>query len=276
MDAQRYTVTIHAAAPGTPIRGDSGLGEVDISAMQRSVPGHVFYSTYDGNVRRSWGFAPIEHGEIVGAGKPFEDDIDQYVDPFYERTMEISREQYDKLNDFGGEPASFGFDLTYKDVRNNCVDFTWAALNHAGIQRTERTFGSEKAHGVDGKLNFLPSHAPADIRTIADPMPGSDLNGEVNRPLPEMKWWQIPLSEAERVPTAELDDPFDRLYAATVANDDQAFEQVAQDYLKSADGQAFLASGREFNQQQEQAQAQAEQAQAQAQAPAAPAMQMSM
>lgn len=39
MDARRYTVTIYAAAPGTPVRADYGPAAVDVSAMDKSVPG---------------------------------------------------------------------------------------------------------------------------------------------------------------------------------------------------------------------------------------------
>jgi hypothetical protein len=42
-----------------------------------------------------------------------------------------------KAHDYGTQPLKNGFDLSYKDARNNCVDFTWSALNHANIKRTE-------------------------------------------------------------------------------------------------------------------------------------------
>lgn len=271
MDGKKYTLTVFAAAPGTWVHHQDAGGKDHFS---RSVPGHVYYETSDGIDRHSWGFAPIESGAIYGPGRPQEKDADEYIDPMYERTMEISREQFDKLNEFGVRPERFGFDLTYKDIRNNCVDYTWVALNHAGIQRTHGHIGHLEPHGVDGKLSYLPILTPNDFRTIPDPVPGSDLNKEVSRGLPKRDWTQTPFGTFDRPLTSVTDDPFERLYAATVANDDKAFDRVAQDYLQSADGQAFLASGREFNQQQEQAQAQ--QAQAQAQAPAAPAMQMSM
>ena len=275
MDRKRYTVTIHAAAPGTPLRGELDPIDTDTSKMERSVPGHVFYSTYDGVDRESFGFAPIKHGELNGPGKRFENDHTQYVDPFYSRTMEVSKEQFDKLNEFGNDAAAYGFDMTYKDFRNNCVDYTWAALNHAGIQRTDRRFGASEAKGVDGKLNYLPSHAPEDIRTIRDPMPGSELNTETTNPLPSKAWWQIPLSDVERQPSLDQGDPFDRLVAAAKAGDDKAFDAVGEDFLQSYEGKDFLETGLEHNRQQEIAdQALAQQQQQQQQE--APAMAMSM
>lgn len=120
----------------------------------------MFYTTSDGSEPASYGFAPIEHGQVIGPGQVSRTDRDDYENPSYARTMEISREQFEALNAFGDAPDEFGFDKTYKDVRNNCVDFTWAALNHAGIQRTHGHIGHLTPHGVDGKLSYLPSLAP--------------------------------------------------------------------------------------------------------------------
>lgn len=273
MDNRRYTVTIHAAAPGTPIRGDRGAAAVDISAMDRSITGHVFYTITDGVEKKSWGFAPESHGDINGPGRPFNDDDKRYMDPFFERTMEISKDQYDKLYEFGPNPDRFGFDLTYKDIRNNCVDYTWAALNHAGIQRTHGHIGHLEPHGVDGKHSYLPILTPNDFRTIRDPVPGSDLNKEISRELPKRDWMQAPFGTFDRPLTTVSNDPFERLYAATVANDDKAFETIGQEYLQSPEGQAFLQAGQEANRQQDLA---LQQAQAQAQAQQGPVMSMTM
>lgn len=239
--------------------------------MERSVPGHVFYAISDGVARESWGFAPVKHGDIIGPGRSFDDDERRYVDPFFERTMEISKDQYEKLHEFGSEPDRFGFDLTYKDIRNNCVDYTWAALNHAGIQRTHGHIFHLEPHGVDGKYTYLPILTPHDFRSIRDPVPGSDLNKEVLRDLPKRDWTQALFGTFDRPLTAVSDDPFERLYAAAVASDDKAFDKVGQEYLQSAEGQAFLQSGQEANRQQ----ALAEQ-QAQAQVQQGPVMSMTM
>ncbi|QWT19048.1 hypothetical protein KPL74_15005 [Bacillus sp. NP157] len=236
----------------------------------------MYYETSNGVDRHSWGFAPIEHGSVYGMGEPQKDDANQYVDPMYERTMEISRDQYEKLNAFGEDPSRYGFDLMYKDIRNNCVDYTWAALNHAGIQRTHGHLGHLEQHGVDGKLSYLPILAPNDFRTIPDPVPGSDLNNEVTRDPPAREWSQAPFGSFQREAAVSHDDPFERLYAATAANDDKSMNEVAQDYLQSTEGQDFLESGRDFNRQQELALQQSmEQAQQQAQQQA-PVMSMSM
>jgi hypothetical protein len=269
MDAKRYTVTVFAAAPGTWIHKSEDGKDI----FSRSVPGHVYYETSDGKDPHSWGFAPVEHGSLYGPGIPQTNDANEYIDPMYERTMEISKDQFDALNDFGKHPEQFGFDPMYKDIRNNCVDYTWAALNHAGIQRTHGHLGHLEQHGVDGKLSYLPADTPNDFRTIKDPVPGSDLNTEKTRDPPQHEWWQALLGASEMRAEFSQDDPFERLYAATVANDDKSFDKVGQDYLQSQDGLAFLQSGQEANRQQAMAE---QQAVDQAQVQQGPVMRMTM
>lgn len=268
MGSKRYTVTVHVANPGTPMNSDNVPLMNEDGSRATSVPGHMFYTTDDGHHHvKSYGFAPKHHGSIIGEGYRSKTDNVDYENPRYSRTMEISRQQFDVLNEFGNAPEKFGFDMTYKDVRNNCVDFTWAALNHAGIQRTHGHLGHLENHGVDGKLGYLPALVPADVQTIRDPIPGSDLNKEIFRKLPAKAWWQIPLSPPEmdsrspKIGVITDIDPFERLYAATVANDDKTFEAVGQEYLQSQEGQAFLQVGQEANRQQDLAvqQAQAQQ-----------------
>ena len=48
----------------------------------------------------------------------------------------------------------------------------------------------------------------------------------------------------------EQGDSFDRLVAAAHAGDDNAFDDVGRDYLRSYEGQDFLQNGLEHNQQQ--------------------------
>lgn len=137
MDKQNYTVTIVIAAPGTPLYEDGKQQMVD-GEPASSAPGHMFFIIDDGNGKpTSYGFAPINHGEMNGPGKIYNSDSKEYHNPAYSRTIEISKEQYEKLQKFGEEPEKLGFDKEYRDVRNNCVDFTWAALNHAGLHRNK-------------------------------------------------------------------------------------------------------------------------------------------
>jgi hypothetical protein len=196
MDKDRYTVTVYAAAPGTP------LVQEDLGAT--STPGHMYYSTQlNGGQQESYGFAPIKHGSIDGPGHVVRNDVQNYKDPLYSRTMEISKDQYDKLNDYGHHARENGFDLDYKDARNNCVDFTWSALNHANIKRTE----PDKSQGAiekEGPGALKPSHNVDALKSIKDPIPNSELNTEHSNPMPKNRsMLQKLLSEENR----GLEDP---------------------------------------------------------------------
>ncbi|MGL4767389.1 MAG: hypothetical protein ACRCV6_04845 [Formosimonas sp.] len=181
-----YTATIYVAAPGTPLK-DGGT----------SLPGHVYYSISDGTNEYSYGFAPIKHGSIYGQGHIVKDDVEQYKDPIYSRTMEISSEQYNKLNEFGQNPSKYGFDMTYAGTWNNCVDFTWKGLNHAGLHY--RTLGLIERKEYEGSLK--PTHNVHDIKEISAPYPNSPLNGEHSNPWPKRTGIQLLLSEANNLPS---------------------------------------------------------------------------
>ncbi len=203
MPDQKYTVTVYAAAPGTPLMDETGKQLVDKQGKpETSVPGHMFYVTSDGTNRISNGFAPVTQGNVDGPGKIYHTEEREYSNPLYSRTMEISKDQYDKLNEFGQDPKKFGFDMSYKDVRNNCVDFTWAALNHANIkQQNHADIGPPgisirvplPGHAED-KTSLRPAENVSDIKSIKDPVPGSPLNKEHTNPMPHQNLEQWLLS----------------------------------------------------------------------------------
>ena len=167
----------------------------------------------------------------MGQGKPQFEDINTYLNPAYTRTLEITEEQYGKLRDFGRNPEAFGFDLYYKDARNNCVDFTWAGLNHAGLQRTDSfdlantlTFVAPAAgliaqqvpdirqrsdRAVDDKESFRPMRNIEAVDSIAPPFPDSPLNKTERNPIPEQNWKQKALAEADG-PARDARDPHHR------------------------------------------------------------------
>lgn len=221
MDKQHYTVTIIIAAPGTPLY-DEGQQQTKDGIPVTSGPGHMFFVTSDGKQSTSYGFAPITHGQTNGPGEIYNSDADEYHKPAYSRTMEISKEQYDKLQQFGREPEKLGFDKHYKDVRNNCVDFTWAALNHAGLHRNK----SIDVNGLlgpgagqllpdvriplpvegSGKDAYRPLRNIHGVESIEAPFPDSPLNKEVRHPLPaDRSIRQHILSDQQQAPS--LQDP---------------------------------------------------------------------
>jgi len=190
---KRYTLTVYVAAPGTPLLLSKGTSNA----------GHVYYSIDDGTAANSYGFAPAKHGESSGPGKVFYSDAKDYKDPYYSRTMEIDKAQYEKLKEFGKDPAKYGFSMEYGGATNSCVDFTWGALNHAGLHR--RTARGIEDKSFEGELR--PLENVDDIKSITAPMPGSDLNKEHHNAKPEQLWWQKAISDAglpgEQVPQQE-------------------------------------------------------------------------
>lgn len=227
----RYTLSIHIAAPGTPLL-EGGKPKIDpeTNKQETSLPGHMFYSLQKNDeMPESFGFAPKAPGQLRGQGERKTDDINTYLNPVYIRTLEVTQEHYAKLHAFGSDPTAFGFDLYYQDVRNNCVDFTWAGLNHAGLRRTEsidlaNTMGPSLAgivaqHApdvrkrtdqfVDDKENFRPMRNRDAVDSIAPPLPDSPLNKTERNPTPERNLGQWLLSEAQTRPQ-DARDPHHR------------------------------------------------------------------
>jgi hypothetical protein len=190
MDDGKYTVTVYVAAPGTPLVKENAPGIT-------SGPGHMFYTTSNGrDTTQSFGFAPVQHGSMDGPGTISDKDNVNYKDPLYSRTMEVSKSQYEKLNEFGQNPEKFGFNKYYQDARHNCVDFTWAGLNHAGIERQNHAdiglTGLPIGLSVrlplpghsEGKSAFRPAENVDDVKSIKDPVAGSHLNSSHSNPMP--------------------------------------------------------------------------------------------
>ena len=180
--ADRYTLSVYVVAPGTPLRTGG-----------TSAAGHVYYSISNGLETTSYGFAPIAHGAVSGPGEVGNRDVEDYKAPFYVRTMEISKEQYGKLRDFGAKPDEFGFNKQYNGASNSCIDFTWGALNHAGLHRTNLVFMQDR--DFEGSLKPLSNQQY--IRSIRAPYPDSELNKEERNLMPERTFLQRFISEQD-------------------------------------------------------------------------------
>jgi len=206
-----YTLTIHIADKGTPLLNPD---DRTWDGEKTSRSGHMWYSIQDGNGNeRSFGFAPAEEGKGIGsvAGAVTDRDNDIYYKPRHERTMEITEEQYNKLMAFGenGMNGKWGdmeigrtmitgkmrtFDQTYFAPSNSCVDFTWAALKSAGLER-QRTMmvepwieiivpGKEAIPtGYDGEI--LPISNVSKVEQIIAPIPDSPHNSIHKGPSPK-------------------------------------------------------------------------------------------
>ena len=217
MDKPRYIVDIVIAAPGTPLLDpvtQQPLRNPD-GSPQTSGPGHMFYVLRaPGKDPASYGFAPIEHGSMNGPGDIVDSDAKTYKNPHYTRSLEITEAQYNKLRAFGDDPVAHGFSKHYADVRHNCVDFTWDALNHAGIQRKHsldvNSIGGPVGQllpdvriplGIQsqGKDGYRPLRNIHGVDSIEPPFPNSELNRTTTHPLPERTLKQHLLSEVDNV-----------------------------------------------------------------------------
>ncbi|WP_313439332.1 XVIPCD domain-containing protein [Stenotrophomonas sp.] len=176
----KYTATIYVAAPGTPLL-----------AGGTSAAGHVYFKVAHGKDETSFGFAPIEHGVTTGPGMVYNNDAEQYEKPYYQRTIEISKEQYEKLREFGAKPGEHGFNTSYHGLDNSCIDYTWGALNHAGLHRTNLLFMQDK----DFEGGLKPLTNVEYIRSIRAPFPDSELNTEHYNKMPERTLMQRIISE---------------------------------------------------------------------------------
>ena len=192
MDKQdkHYTATIYVAAPGTPLALSGGT----------SAAGHAYYSVADGQVENSYGFAPAKHGQSSGPGKVYYEDVNDYKNPYYSRTIEITKAQYDKLQEFGKDPAKYKFDMEYSGASNSCIDFTWGGLNHAGLHRQSLLGIGDKSH--EGALKPLDN--VRDIKSIEAPFPKSELNKEQQNELPKRTPLQWLISEQQPTTPSSL------------------------------------------------------------------------
>ena len=177
----RYTLTIYVAAPGTPtLKG----GEKDTSTV-----GHVYYSISDGNRQMGWGFAPTSSFPIW-KGKVVNNEFNIYQNPVLERTMEITKKQYDALKDFGLHPDKHGFNSSfYNAFSNSCVDFLYTALKEGDIYH-KQVYGNDITGLVDHEGAIRVPRNIKELKDISNPIPHSPLNKTIERPLPKQSWSQ--------------------------------------------------------------------------------------
>ncbi|WP_181259230.1 calcium-binding protein [Pseudoduganella armeniaca] len=151
------TVTINIAGRGT------GLANGTTSSV-----GHMWYELSNGGKTESFGFAPNEahHGIPFAPGEVYYNDSSNYQGRDATRTIEISDAQYNAMRDFGYNPEGGGFSKFYNGLGNSCIDFTWAALEKAGLNPS----------GFDGDI--WPTHNIDDVNNIGkekpEPAPGGD------------------------------------------------------------------------------------------------------
>lgn len=203
----RYTLTIYTAAPGTPLKS---------TPNEPSAAGHMWFAITErkadgADKEKSYGFGPNEHG-MSGPGHVATTDGDEYIDPYYARTIEITKQQYEKLLDFGntalkGEDKYFS--LYYNGASNSCIDFTNSALRFAGLnpirskalRPTNPDPYPTEDKEYEGALKVL-DNIP-EIKNIPAPSPNSELNGERYNKMPKRTVLQHLLSQQNSVPVSD-------------------------------------------------------------------------
>ena len=172
----RYTLTIYVAAPGTPMIKN---GEKSTSSV-----GHVYYGISNGKDKMGWGFAPTVSSPIW-KGRVVEKEYDIYREPVLERTMEITKQQYDSLKAFGQNPEKYGFNpAVYNAFSHSCVDFLYAALKESKIYH-KQVYGL-----IDHEGAIRVPRNIDEIKKIPNPVPDSKLNKTIERSLPKQDWIQ--------------------------------------------------------------------------------------
>lgn len=256
---KNYILRIYVTAPGTPIHSYGG------EHPRRSLAGHVFYSISDGTVERGYGFSPVESG-TCGPGHVVRDEHLAYRSPAYIRTMEITEVQYEALLTYGESALNKDerhFNLQYAGATNSCIDFTWGALNRAGLHREiQLPFGIKlRDKDYDGALKPLDNIR--EFRRIPDPVPGSPLNREQENELPKRKLWQrlISVEEPQRGPSGVVtqegrvtgpatpftDPVLGQLYAALQARDGEALDLIGRQFNRSGEGMRLAEPGEQLH-----------------------------
>jgi hypothetical protein len=195
-NAPDYSLTVYVAAPGTP--------HVRDGVTTYSTPGHLYWAISDGNTVNGYGFGPRTPGDIHGPGSVSIRDHREYQNPMYERQMAISREQYEALKEFGrrtidGDDPRFNSSSITDSygLGNNCVDYTWKALEVAGIHQQrpyandDRVSVREVMLGREAYLRYEGALRPVDnirdLQRLQDPIQGHPLNQTIEREPPRLE-----------------------------------------------------------------------------------------
>lgn len=171
--AQRYTVSIHIAAPGTPLKGGTA-----------SLAGYMFLVLAGSHgAPESYGFAPRADFQASGLGRVHCDDLEVCRDPYYSRTLEITQQQYELLHAFTEDPQRHGFDMRAPIVIHSSADFVRAALDHAGLHHK----AAHDDRDPEGEFELLLN--VSEVQSISAPFAGSELNTEEHNPVPTHAGW---------------------------------------------------------------------------------------
>lgn len=252
---QKYTLTLYIAAPGTPKTKGTP-----------SISGHVYYSISDGEKSQGWGFAPTGFPYVSAPGIVEDDEFNIYQNPYYKRTMEITKEQYEALKAFGKNPEQYGFNKDwYAAFSNSCVDFTYSALRHAKIY-DKKIFGLINDEGAVKVL---------DNRKAFDSIPNQIIDSPLNtppdkrtHPMPKQEWYHKLISENEQdtqhdlaanidiskplAKNASAEEFCEYGFAALLSDDDDKMHAALDSLLASDIGRSTMQEAAALYERQEQ------------------------
>ena len=252
---QKYTLTLYIAAPGTPKTKGAP-----------SISGHVYYSISDGEKSQGWGFAPTGFPYVSAPGIVEDDELNIYQNPYYKRTMEITKEQYEALKAFGKNPEQYGFNKDwYAAFSNSCVDFTYSALRHAKIY-DKKIFGLINDEGAVKVL---------DNRKAFDSIPNQIIDSPLNtppdkrtHPMPKQEWYHKLISENEQdtqhdlaanidiskplAKNASAEEFCEYGFAALLSDDDDKMHAALDSLLASDIGRSTMQEAAALYERQEQ------------------------
>lgn len=252
---QKYTLTLYIAAPGTPKTKGAP-----------SISGHVYYSISDGEKSQGWGFAPTGFPYVSAPGIVEDDEFNIYQNPYYKRTMEITKEQYEALKAFGKNSEQYGFNKDWYAVfSNSCVDFTYSALRHAKIY-DKKIFGLINDEGAVKVL---------DNRKAFDSIPNQIIDSPLNtppdkrtHPMPKQEWYHKLISENEQdtqhdlaanidiskplAKNASAEEFCEYGFAALLSDDDDKMHAALDSLLASDIGRSTMQEAAALYERQEQ------------------------
>ena len=228
--------------------------------------GHVYYSISDGEKSQGWGFAPTGFPYVSAPGIVEDDEFNIYQNPYYKRTMEITKEQYEALKAFGKNPEQYGFNKDwYAAFSNSCVDFTYSALRHAKIY-DKKIFGLINDEGAVKVL---------DNRKAFDSIPNQIIDSPLNtppdkrtHPMPKQEWYHKLISENEQdtqhdlaanidiskplAKNASAEEFCEYGFAALLSDDDDKMHAALDSLLASDIGRSTMQEAAALYERQEQ------------------------
>ncbi|WP_419774375.1 hypothetical protein [Halarcobacter sp.] len=130
---EKYYIRVHIESAGTPYQEENSI--------TKSLAGHMWFETYKKDEKES--ISDILDSGYTKRGIKYTDRDAYLGNPTYSsKEIEVTKEQYEQLKKFAikdsqlAEKLGFG-NKDYNVLTNSCIDFTWKALELAGINKSK-------------------------------------------------------------------------------------------------------------------------------------------